>query len=1285
MYYWRVLHWRKGQMDDSGEPLENVDYSPYVVAPIFLEDRLDETLDTGEIILKNLPRTLHEAFPPKTKFRIERYLSENYNDNPKKWDMVVEHDDVEEYVGYPDVCTHRIALIEASVIAQGLHVDNIALTYELQDVSLGYRTEHIFNTESALKPENVSSYENENVSEALTYTTSITGGNKAKGTFYSSATPQRALLYYDCASTVSGGVAQCQNTHHVDFMSYGAYDSVIIRNRFCYHWKGLDAFEKLASEYEYKDKLEIEVPIPQLWCVLKKNIANDYVDLMPMGVEIHITQTNLSDGTQHTEVYYYDPKLGEDSWKSWIAENDAGMQIGKAGSWSYANAVSFTSGVGARLLVGDGQDYNTYYWDKANLSDITASYDDYMFGEKPCNTLFCAHNDYLYKTLSYVEGIYYAADKCITDTVLKLTVPKVDDNSEGYRYDITYTVPQYAVNGMFSDVEVAHYGHKLQLGLGSYSYSGAISSAARFLYSAIDYTLSANGCMDIPSTYEALIEKAINCKVEFSCVRRYTYSQQQDYLAQPAKYSCYDLLRKAIYTTDTKIIQDSQDSTNLLDATLAENNVLSPIALDEDWEEKLASVMMYESTFENKNLWEVLLQIGYYLHAIPFFEFCEHSDKLLLSFRQLGDSKINGDCNTKITIYNTNVLSEYFAQYDSYVTNFFSPQNTVEEYIVLKTNSNDYLVYADTVELSTSHGILEVEEFEVYYDEGKYKKYGYVSVMQHIYEKSIYNLLTSYYNISPGKADSLYYTLGDTKIEGLTYVPPSQNNDKLYAIKTILAEVYQVSSDEFEEYAPEKLIFRIKYKTQDSLRFTQVRPDLGLYMKNASDQYPHHEQYYGQQDKIVDSERFSANLFGKLIRMGNAKYQRQEFSTANNEKESGDLVWIHDEPYYVTEVENEYYADAILQKVTYSKNFNQLSNIVTIPSEPRFYEVSERGYIRREIRMMEFLQLSSKEPKRCVSPTYLCGDWKSFIMYFLFGSTLADTVKLPNYVITKFTGYKNRVHLNKYNVDMGINHLFPTGKLMPDDNSANKYVPQINGISSACIVPVLRFPANNTLSFEWDMEDNFKAGNCVGDSTIDSTKDAYRELQSVRYCDIFGGADLFSFALINLSEANLNCNRVSQIPDATGFLATDVNCCIKSPENSWIVLNKDNREALSFNFQINLLYDDFIVYSNIWGEKNGAMKIMLRKDRIPQFSQTFEMFRSENILADGMPVEFELREQAIGIRINVSKVDVGELGSIVLYSEVSDTQRSVYIVRNVDTLSNEEKAATWWIYPTFTR
>ena len=42
MYYWRVFLWQSGH--------KSTEYTAYLTAPIFIEDRLDETLDTGEKI-----------------------------------------------------------------------------------------------------------------------------------------------------------------------------------------------------------------------------------------------------------------------------------------------------------------------------------------------------------------------------------------------------------------------------------------------------------------------------------------------------------------------------------------------------------------------------------------------------------------------------------------------------------------------------------------------------------------------------------------------------------------------------------------------------------------------------------------------------------------------------------------------------------------------------------------------------------------------------------------------------------------------------------------------------------------------------------------------------------------------------------------------------------------------------------------------------------------------------------------------------------------------------------
>lgn len=137
-YYWRIWLWKDGK--------KSTELTEYMTVPFFYEGCLNQTINTAEVILDCMPIETKKAFPPKTKFRIERYTTADFSDDPKIFDLVVQDDNVEEYVGCPEICCHRIDLISPSVIAQGMHVDNISLTYELQDATLNYKTTKSDNT-----------------------------------------------------------------------------------------------------------------------------------------------------------------------------------------------------------------------------------------------------------------------------------------------------------------------------------------------------------------------------------------------------------------------------------------------------------------------------------------------------------------------------------------------------------------------------------------------------------------------------------------------------------------------------------------------------------------------------------------------------------------------------------------------------------------------------------------------------------------------------------------------------------------------------------------------------------------------------------------------------------------------------------------------------------------------------------------------------------------------------------------------------------------------------------
>lgn len=131
-YFYKIWLWKNGAKAQ--------EYTDYMIMPFFHEGCLNQTINTGEVILDCMPIETKKAFPPKTKFRVERYKTQDFSDEPKIYDLVVQADNVEEYASCPEICCHRIEMISPSVVAQGMHVDNIALTYELQDATLNYKT-----------------------------------------------------------------------------------------------------------------------------------------------------------------------------------------------------------------------------------------------------------------------------------------------------------------------------------------------------------------------------------------------------------------------------------------------------------------------------------------------------------------------------------------------------------------------------------------------------------------------------------------------------------------------------------------------------------------------------------------------------------------------------------------------------------------------------------------------------------------------------------------------------------------------------------------------------------------------------------------------------------------------------------------------------------------------------------------------------------------------------------------------------------------------------------------
>lgn len=221
--------------------------------------------------------------------------------------------------------------------------------------------------------------------------------------------------------------------------------------------------------------------------------------------------------------------------------------------------------------------------------------------------------------------------------------------------------------------------------------------------------------------------------------------------------------------------------------------------------------------------------------------------------------------------------------------------------------------------------------------------------------------------------------------------------------------------------------------------------------------------------------------------------------------------------------------------------------------------------------------------------------------------------------------------------------------------------------------------------------------------TVGRNTNSYTALQSLRYCDVLGRADLFTFMLFN--KETWTHEQAQQLPKAVitptgdkGDKIGGVNAVAYLPKGKAIALDKDNREALSFNYQINLLHrpteadtEDFITFPNLFGEKESPLKMCFLSEPQSLFTANANM-TTDNVVADDVPYSTieNVEKNAIEVRLPtedslISKgVNLSEVKSIVLYQVNEYGEKNAYIAKNVcHRKSGKDKMVSWWIYPKF--
>ena len=566
------------------------------------------------------------------------------------------------------------------------------------------------------------------------------------------------------------------------------------------------------------------------------------------------------------------------------------------------------------------------------------------------------------------------------------------------------------------------------------------------------------------------------------------------FLKSAPALSAYDLFRDALLKSQTtkKVV-----GTYIKDTPLAYYCDPNDIGIMQNTE-------IIESSFNQKNLWEILLEVGKYIHAIPYIEFGE-DDRFVVRWRYLGQPDQYEDKGHRISIFNSRSIENYVGALNSYVTNMVQRGAQIEEWIAPKSESDDYLVYNDVVVLQTAKPIIELLKLEF----GLSGSSTLYNITDNIFEHNVYELLAVVDTVVPNKGLGIYYNLGENVIRGLNYQLPAANAgapEREYAIKRIMGKAMGMPQANWKDIKVNDYVFKVTYRTKEEVRSEQSRPDLRKYLINSKyERVPHHKQFNNQQDKMVDSVKFGNQTYGKLIKTGNTEYKTTEWNdNLYDLKKSGQLINIRGNIYYVARAEHSFFQDHIISEITYSKDYNKLSEIIGIPSEPRFFEISEQSQVDRHVSFNHFLCVHTEDLPSVENPE----DERP--MFYLDGTSLKNLL-FGNVAYPKYALIQIKNDIDNPSPEQGLS-LF----------------------SKDFALPIGAYSMRNTLTLKWEMKDNFSAGDRV-EPTVGyrdpsrQTDTNYATLKPTQYTDVFGRADLIDFVIIN-DLPSLTAGQIRNLP-----------------------------------------------------------------------------------------------------------------------------------------------------------
>ncbi len=572
--------------------------------------------------------------------------------------------------------------------------------------------------------------------------------------------------------------------------------------------------------------------------------------------------------------------------------------------------------------------------------------------------------------------------------------------------------------------------------------------------------------------------------------------------------------------------------------------------LDDTFANKYRDVPAPEFSFTRQTLFEALLTVGGYIHAIPRLDTKVDKktgeEKQVVTFDELGGNDEIDMTDFPKQVYCDKVqnINDFCSTLDSPAQNLLNTQDRVSgaitelgnDYITVRAENAEVIIDSDTAIIRTSLPINQIVKLECGYIDGRSEPVG--DITAYVYESSEYDVLSSYSGTAYpySKAFALRYAQGDNKITGLqTKLQYSTSTEQNLASPAIINIIQAVTKKKISTTEIHKLAFRVTYVPIVTSRVLQRKPygNAGPRFMNGTNNNAGWDNYlvYNQGGNMVESTFYGEKMKGAIARLGNEVEQRTyDFYHYEQLPKCGQKL----DGMYVARVDAEYDITRIRATLTLTKDFNMLSQYVGLNSNVRMYDISEKQSVERFINYSENCYV---------------GDYVSYS-------------KKPPMLQNMLSCIKGTLE-NRFDSTSKVQVVVVSGK----DKDGND-------INNPVILPVMAFGFGNSLAFTFSMYDNYGAGFQNSDRFEVNKK--YKGVQRlVPYADALGEMETMSIAMHNSGWQTLDGS--DQEPGGRANLypqyidGTDADFAFIKTGNYPLIVQKDSREALNFVYQVHFI------------------------------------------------------------------------------------------------------------------